>query len=70
VSDADKGKALFRLGTCLFKQSLFSESLEKLQTALQLVPNDGAIMNLINQVKRTVKLREAKEKKMYQQMFA
>jgi hypothetical protein len=49
---------------------LFSESLEKLQTALQLVPNDGAIMNLINQVKRTVKLREAKEKKMYQQMFA
>jgi peptidyl-prolyl isomerase D len=70
VSAADKGKAYFRLATCLYKQNQFDEALDHLSAALECVPNDGGIMNLQSEIKRVIKVKEAKEKKMYQKMFS
>jgi peptidyl-prolyl isomerase D len=70
VSDSDKAKALFRLGTCLYKKSLFDDAKSKLEAALALVPGDGAILKVMNEMQREIKLQQNKEKAMYKKMFA
>ncbi|KAI8896980.1 cyclophilin-like domain-containing protein [Globomyces pollinis-pini] len=70
VSDADLAKSMYRLGLCAFKQSEFDKAKDILTKALELAPGDGLIVNLMTEMQRTIKLKEAKEKKMYQKMFA
>jgi peptidyl-prolyl isomerase D len=70
VSDADKAKALFRLGTCLYKKSLFDEAKINLEKALELMPGDGAILKILNEMQRAIKLQQNKEKAMYKKMFS
>lgn len=69
VSDADKGKAHLRCGMAFFKLSEFDSALEELGKAQIYTPNDGMISNLEAQIKKTIQMREQKEKKMYQKMF-
>ena len=69
ISDADKGKALFRKGVAASHLKNEEEALENLEEALKLVPNDAGVKNELAAVKKTVAERKAKERKAYSKMF-
>jgi peptidyl-prolyl isomerase D len=70
LSAADKGKAHFRLSTCLFRQGMFEEALSHLQTTKLFMPKDNNVQKLENDIKKTIKVKQEREKKMYQKMFS
>lgn len=69
ITDADKGKALFRKGIAASHLKNEEEALENLEEALKLVPNDAGVKNELAAVKKTVAERKAKERKAYSKMF-
>lgn len=70
ISDAEKGKALFRKGVAL-KESKDEEGAQKfLLEAAKLVPNDVGVKNELAAVKQAVADRKAKERKAYSKAFA
>lgn len=70
AKDADKAKAYYRRAVALIGQKEEDSALKDLQAALKLAPNDVAITNEINKVKKAVKDREAKDRKAAQKFFS
>lgn len=69
ISDAEKGKALFRKGVAL-KQSKDEEgALKCLEEAAKLVPNDAGVKNELAAVKKAAADRKNKERKAYSKAF-
>lgn len=69
ISDADKGKALFRKGSALKGSKDEEGALKCLEEAAKLVPNDAAITNELAAVKKAAADRKAKERKAYSKAF-
>ncbi|KAJ5639458.1 uncharacterized protein N7484_007320 [Penicillium longicatenatum] len=70
AKEADKAKAYYRRAVALIGQKEEDSALKDLQEALKLAPNDAAITNEINKVKKAVKDREAKDRKAAQKFFS
>ncbi|KAI1200831.1 cyclophilin-like domain-containing protein [Nemania serpens] len=70
LSDAEKGKALYRRGLALIKLKDTDEAVKVLQEASKLVPGDAAIAKELNAVKSQAAARIAKEKAAYKKFFA
>ncbi|KAI1756337.1 cyclophilin-like domain-containing protein [Xylaria castorea] len=70
ISDAEKGKALYRQGLALIKLKDEEEAVKALQEARTLVPNDAAIAKELDTVKKQAAARVAKEKAAYKKFFA
>ncbi|KAJ5998818.1 hypothetical protein N7451_006628 [Penicillium sp. IBT 35674x] len=70
AKDADKAKVYYRRAVALIGQKEEDSALKDLQAALKLAPNDVAITNEINKVKKAVKDREAKDRKAAQKFFS
>jgi len=69
ISDADKGKALFRRGVAAAAMKNEDDALEYLEAAAKLVPNDAGVRNELASVKKAGTERRAKEKKAYAKAF-
>lgn len=69
LSDAEKGKALYRRGLALVKLKDTDEAIKVLQEAGNLVPGDAAIAKELNAVKSQAAARVAKEKAAYKKFF-
>ena len=69
ITDAEKGKALFRKGVAAKELKDEEGALEYLQQAQKLVPSDAGIKNELAVVKKAASERKAKEKKAYSKMF-
>ncbi|KAI1439097.1 cyclophilin-like domain-containing protein [Xylaria sp. CBS 124048] len=69
ISDAEKGKALYRRGLAFVKLRDEDEALKALQEARQLVPGDAAITKELDALKKQVAARLAKEKAAYKKFF-
>ncbi|KAI0102756.1 cyclophilin-like domain-containing protein [Nemania sp. FL0031] len=70
ITDAEKGKALYRRGLALIKLKDSDEAVKALQEAHNLIPADGAILKELNTVKAQQAARVAKEKAAYKKFFA
>jgi peptidyl-prolyl isomerase D len=70
LTDTDKAKALFRLGTAQGKLDSFDQALKNLEEAQKLSPNDPGIAREIVVVKKRIAGEKEKEKKMYTKMFS
>lgn len=70
ITEAEKGKALYRRGLALIKQKDEEEAAKVLQEAQKLLPNDAAITKELNAVKKAAAARLAKEKAAYKKFFA
>ncbi|KAH8159753.1 hypothetical protein CIB48_g8497 [Xylaria polymorpha] len=70
ISDAEKGKALYRRGLALIKLKDEEEALKALQEAWKLLPNDAAIAKELDTVKKQAAARVAKEKAAYKKFFS
>ena len=70
ISDAEKGKALYRRGLALIKLKDEDEAVKALQEARKLVPGDAAIAKELDAVKKQAAARRAKEKAAYQKFFS
>ncbi|KAI1826100.1 cyclophilin-like domain-containing protein [Xylaria intraflava] len=70
LSDAEKGKALYRRGLALIKLKDEDEAVKALQEARQLVPGDAAITKELEAVKKQAAARLAKEKAAYKKFFS
>ncbi|KAI0201917.1 cyclophilin-like domain-containing protein [Astrocystis sublimbata] len=70
ISDAEKGKALYRRALALIKLKDQDEAVKALQEAQKLVPNDAAITRELDTVKKQAAARTAKEKAAYKKFFA
>ncbi|KAI1360377.1 cyclophilin-like domain-containing protein [Xylaria arbuscula] len=70
ISDAEKGKALYRRGLALIKLKDEDEAVNALQEARKLVPGDAAITKELDTVKKQAAARRAKEKAAYQKFFS
>jgi peptidyl-prolyl isomerase D len=69
ISDADKGKALYRRGFSLVRMKDEEEALKALEQASKLVPSDAAIIKELETVKKQAAARSAKEKAAYKKFF-
>ena len=69
ITDAEKGKALFRKGMAAKEMKNEDEASANLEEALKLVPNDAGVKNELAGVKKAASDRRAKEKKAYSKMF-
>ncbi|KAI0399811.1 cyclophilin-like domain-containing protein [Xylaria palmicola] len=70
LSDAEKGKALYRRGLALIKLRDEEAALKALQEARGLVPGDAAVAKELDAVKKQAAARLAKEKAAYKKFFA
>lgn len=70
IKDADKGKALYRRAVAKKEQKDEEGAVEDLQEALKVVPQDAAIVNELQAVKKKQQDRAAKEKAAYSKFFA
>ncbi|KAI0468112.1 cyclophilin-like domain-containing protein [Xylaria cf. heliscus] len=70
ISDAEKGKALYRRGLAFIKLKDEEEAVKALQEARKLVPNDAAIAKELDTVKKQAAARVAKEKAAYKKFFS
>ncbi|KAI3322567.1 cyclophilin-like domain-containing protein [Xylariaceae sp. AK1471] len=70
ITDAEKGKALYRRGVALIKLRDEDEAIKSLEEARKLVPGDAAITNELNAVKKQAAARLAKEKAAYKKFFS
>ncbi|GAP83114.1 putative peptidyl-prolyl cis-trans isomerase [Rosellinia necatrix] len=70
ITDAEKGKALYRRGVALVKLKDEEEAIRVLQEARTLVPGDAAIAKELDAVKKQAAARVAKEKAAYKKFFA
>ncbi|KAH8670867.1 cyclophilin-like domain-containing protein [Xylariales sp. PMI_506] len=69
ISNADKGKALYRKGLALIKLKDEDSALKTLEAAKAAVPNDAAINKELEAVKKAAAARVAKEKAAYKKFF-
>ncbi|CZT21031.1 probable peptidyl-prolyl cis-trans isomerase (cyclophilin41) [Ramularia collo-cygni] len=69
ISDADKGKALFRKGAALKGSKDEEGALQCLEEAAKLVPNDAGVKNELAAVKKAAAERKLKERKAYSKAF-
>ena len=69
ISDADKGKALFRKGQAANMVKNEDDAMAYLEEALTLVPNDAGIKNELAAVKKAAADHKTKERKAYSKMF-
>ncbi|KAI8633979.1 cyclophilin-like domain-containing protein [Xylariaceae sp. FL1651] len=69
ISDAEKGKALYRRGLALIKMRDEDEAVKALEEARKLVPGDAAIIKELDTVKKQAAARLAKEKAAYKKFF-
>lgn len=69
ISDADKGKALFRKGAALKGSKDEEGALKCLEEAAKLVPNDAGVKNELAAVKKAAAERKSKERKAYSKAF-
>jgi len=70
ITNADRGKALFRKALAAKETKNEDEALTYLEEASKLVPNDTGIKNELAAVKKASADRKAKEKKAYSKAFA
>ncbi|KAI5867108.1 cyclophilin-like domain-containing protein [Durotheca rogersii] len=70
VSDAEKGKALYRRGVALIKLKDEDSAVQSLEEAHKLVPGDAAITKELDVVKKQAAARLAKEKAVYKKFFS
>ncbi|KAI2623762.1 cyclophilin-like domain-containing protein [Xylaria nigripes] len=70
ISDAEKGKALYRRGLALIKLKDEDEAIKALQEARRLVPGDAAVAKELDNVKKQAAARLAKEKAAYKKFFS
>jgi peptidyl-prolyl isomerase D len=70
ITDAERGKALYRRGLALIKLRDEDEALKVLEEAKKLVPGDAAITKELDAVKKVAAARSAKEKAAYKKFFA
>jgi peptidyl-prolyl isomerase D len=70
ITDAEKGKALYRRGLALIKLKDEDEAIKSLEEARKVVPGDTAIVNELNAVKKQAAARVAKEKAAYKKFFS
>ncbi|KAI1501478.1 cyclophilin-like domain-containing protein [Biscogniauxia marginata] len=69
ISDAEKGKALYRRGVALVKLKDEDSAIAALEEARKLVPGDVAISKELDTVKKQAAARLAKEKAAYKKFF-
>lgn len=69
VKDADKAKALYRRGFSLVRLKDEDGAIAALTKASELAPGDAAITKELNEVKKTMTARLAKEKAAYKKFF-
>ncbi|CAJ2503299.1 Uu.00g106930.m01.CDS01 [Anthostomella pinea] len=69
ISDAEKGKALYRRGVALVRMKDEEAAVAALEEAKKLVPGDGAIVKELDTVKKQAAARLAKEKAAYKKFF-
>lgn len=69
ITDAEKGKALYRRGLALVKLKDEDEAIKVLEEAKKLVPGDAAISKELETVKKAAVARSAKEKAAYKKFF-
>lgn len=69
ISDAEKGKALYRKGLALKGSKDEEGALLALEEASKLVPGDAAVKNELAAVKKAAADRKAKERKAYSKAF-
>ncbi|KAK3686948.1 peptidyl-prolyl cis-trans isomerase cpr6 [Vermiconidia calcicola] len=69
VTDAEKGKALYRKGLAAKEMKNEEDATANLEEALKLVPNDAGVKNALAEVKKAAADRKAKEKKAYSKAF-
>jgi peptidyl-prolyl isomerase D len=69
VTDAEKGKALYRKGVAAKELKNEDDALQFLEEASQLVPGDAGVKNELAATKKAVVDRKAKERKAYSKMF-
>jgi peptidyl-prolyl isomerase D len=70
ISDAEKGKALYRRGFALVRMKDEDGALAALEQAKKLVPSDAAITKELDTVKKQAAARAAKEKAAYKKFFS
>ncbi|KAI2624975.1 cyclophilin-like domain-containing protein [Hypoxylon sp. NC1633] len=70
ISDAEKGKALYRRGVALVKLRDEDAAIAALEEAGKLVPGDGAVAKELDAVKKAASARLAKEKAAYKKFFS
>lgn len=70
ISDAEKGKALYRRGLALVKLRDEDQAVAALEEAKRLVPGDAAVAKELDAVKKQAAARLAKEKAAYKKFFA
>jgi peptidyl-prolyl isomerase D len=69
ISDAEKGKALYRRGLALVKLKDEEEAVKAFEEARKLVPGDAAVVKELDAVKKQAAARLAKEKAAYKKFF-
>jgi len=69
ITDAEKGKALYRRGVAYVKLKDEDSALAALEQANKLVPGDAAIIKELETVKKQASARAAKEKAAYKKFF-
>ncbi|KAF2485299.1 cyclophilin-like domain-containing protein [Neohortaea acidophila] len=69
LTDAEKGKALYRKGVAASQLKNEDDALEFLEQARKLVPGDAAVGNELAAVKKAAAERKTKERKAYSKMF-
>ena len=69
ITDAEKGKALFRKGVAAKETKDEEGALSYLEEAQQLLPSDAGIKNELSAVKKAAADRKSKERKAYSKMF-
>jgi peptidyl-prolyl isomerase D len=70
VKDADRAKALYRRGFALIRLKDEDAAVDALTEASKLAPGDAAITKELNEVKKNVSARLAKEKAAYKKFFS
>lgn len=70
ITDAEKGKALFRRGQAASQLKDEEGALSFLEEAQKLVPNDAGVKSELATVKKAAADRKAKERKVYSKAFA
>ena len=69
VTDAEKGKALFRKGMGTKEMRNEEEAMAYLEEAERLLPGDVGVRNELAAVKKAAEVRKAKERKAFSKMF-
>ncbi|KAF2726279.1 hypothetical protein K431DRAFT_299368 [Polychaeton citri CBS 116435] len=70
ITDAEKGKALFRKGVVAKESKDEDGAIKSLEQAQKLVPGDAGIKNELAAVKKAAQDRKEKEKKAYSKFFS